>query len=169
VLFHIDGDRPWKEHEESENCAKFDELVRVTLPQVADRGRANAPRGKARAAANAEPSPALHLDRLLLIAPFRSIEAWLYQNIPVAIELCRRHHGGAHGGALQDWEGKREELDELPAPEDEVCLGKGHNLDLAKRGFPAAEVYAVKKSFAASVDRLRGCVALADALERTRA
>jgi hypothetical protein len=168
VLFHIDGDRTWADRATSENRAKFERMVQVALPQVVDRGRANGPRAKGRAQASADPPPPLHLDRLLLICPFRSIEAWLYQNVRAAIDVCRREHGASHVHALQEWEGRRHEIDELPAPEDVVCLKKKFNLELATRGFPAREVYEVKKSFAESVDRLMACSALARALEGTR-
>jgi len=167
VLFHIDGDRTWGERHTSENTAKFERLVRNALPQVADRGRANGPRTKVRAQTNADPPP-LHLEHLLLICPFRSIEAWLYQNLRAAIDICGREHRGAHVIELQAWEGQRGEFDELPAPEEVVCLRKTSNLELAERGFPAREVYEVKKSFAESVDRLRACGALSRALELTR-
>lgn len=168
VLFHIDGDRPWAERYTSENTAKFERLVRIALPQVADRGRANGPSAKARSQTNADPSPQLHLENLLMICPFRSIEAWLYQNLPAAIDICSREHRGAHVPELQAWDGRRGEIDELPAPEKVVCLGKVFNLELATRGFPAREAYEVKKSFAESVDRLRGCSTLSRALELTR-
>jgi hypothetical protein len=167
VLFHIDGDRTWGERHTSENTAKFERLVRNALPQVADRGRANGPRTKVRAQTNADPPP-LHLEHLLLICPFRSIEAWLYQNLRAAIDICGHEHRGAHVIELQAWEGQRGEFDELPAPEEVVCLRKTSNLELGERGFPAREVYEVKKSFAESVDRLRACGALSRALELTR-
>ena len=168
VLFHIDGDRPWGERHTSENTAKFERLVRMALPQVVDRGRANGPRTKARAQASADPPPLLHLEHLLLICPFRSIEAWLYQNLPAAIDLCSREHRGAHVTELQAWEERRGEFDELPAPAETVCLGKAFNLELATRGFPAHEAYKVNKSFTGSVDRLQSCRALSHALELTK-
>lgn len=167
VLFHIDGDRPWSERDTSENTAKFAQLVQIALPQVIDVARVNVARGRRHAEPNPVPPP-LHVERLLLLCPFRSIEAWLYQNVRAAIEICRREHRGEHMAALQDWEGRRTELDELPAPEKEVCLGKAHNRELATSGFPAQEAYDVGKSFAASVDRLVACDALGDALLRTR-
>ena len=167
VLFHIDGDRIWAERHTSENTAKFERLVRSKLLQVADRGRANGPRAKVRAQTSADPPPP-RLEHLLLICPFRSIEAWLYQNLRAAIDICGREHRGAHVTELQTWEGQRGELDELPAPEKVVCLRKAFNLELAGRGFPAREVYEVKKSFTESVDRLRNCGALSRALELTR-
>lgn len=167
VLFHIDGDRPWRERYTSENTEKFQKF-RATLPQVADRGRANNPRARANREAHDESPPELRLEHLILICPFRSIEAWLYQNVQVALDICTREHKGAHIAKLQGWEEQRAELDELPAPEKALCLGKMFNLELATRGFPACAAYDVKKSFAESVDRLRDCAALVEALELTR-
>lgn len=167
VLFHIDGDRPWSERHTSENAEKFQKF-RVTLPQVADRGRANNPRPRVDGTAHNESRPELHLENLILICPYRSIEAWLYQNLRVALDICNREHKGAHHAKLQVWEAQRAELDELPAPEKALCLEKAFNLELAARGFPAREAYDVKKSFADTVDRLRSCDALVRALEFTR-
>ena len=166
VLFHVDGDRTWSERHTSENIAKFERLIRTTLPQVVDRGRANSSRAKTRT--HAEPVPVLHLDHLILICPFRSIEAWLYQNLRRAVHICDREHRGQHVAELEGWESRRDELDELPSPEHALCLGKVFNLELATNGFPAQTAYDVKKSFAESVDRLAGCDALVRALEGTR-
>jgi hypothetical protein len=168
VLFHIDGDRPWNERHTSENLEKFERLVRARLPQVVDRGRVNSAKAKTHALADAEPPPTMRLEHLILICPFRSIEAWLYQNMAVALDICHREHQGAHSAELQAWEERREEIDELRAPEKSICLSKGFNLELATRGFPAQAAYDVRKSFAASVDRLSGCEALRSALELTR-
>jgi len=167
VLFHVDGDRTWSERHTSENAAKFERRIRTVLPQVVDRGRANAPRGKGRMAPSVAPPP-LPLDHLLLLCPFRSIEAWLYQNVQAALDICRREHQARHVADLQTWQGRRGDLDELPAPEKASCMGKAFNLELARNGFPAHEAYQVKKSFAESVDRLVACGALTVALERTR-
>lgn len=165
VLFHIDGDKPWKDRDESENVQKFHALREIDLPQVADRGRVHAPRGRAQP--TIEPPP-LHLDRLLLVAPFRSVEAWLYQNVRAAVEICRREHEGKHVDALQHWATHRGDLDELPMPDKTVCLDKDHNAELT-RGFPAQEAYDVQKSFAATVNGLVQCDALTAALARARA
>lgn len=168
VLFHIDGDRPWSERDQSENVEKFERVVRARLPQVVDRGRASSARARARAPADAEPPPVMRLEHLLLICPFRSIEAWLYQNVTVAMDICLREHRGAHATTLQAWEERREEIDELPAPEESICLAKTFNLELATRAFPAQAAYDVRKSFAESVDRLSACPTLLRALGLTR-
>ncbi|AUX43751.1 hypothetical protein SOCE26_052060 [Sorangium cellulosum] len=169
VVFHIDGDRPWSERSTSENLAKFDRRVLTVLPQVVERGHANAPRTRRKGKGGDEPpAPVLQLGHLLLVCPFRSIEAWLYQNVRRASEICRREHAGRHVGDIEAWEGKREELDELPAPDDVLCLKKAYNLELASHGFPTQLAYDARKSFAESVDRLSQCGALRAALERTR-
>jgi hypothetical protein len=169
VLFHIDGDRIWSDREASENTAKFERLIRSKLAQVIDRARASVARGRPPAESDANPPPpTLRLEHLLLLCPFRSIEAWLYQNLNAATDICNREHRGSHVAELQTWEQRRPELDELPAPEKALCLGKAFNLELATRGFPEREAYDVQKSFAASVDRLLGCEALSRALELTR-
>jgi hypothetical protein len=168
VLFHIDGDRVWSERHTSENVAKFEQLIRSTLPQVLERGRANSSRTQAGAQANADPLPVLQVEHLILLCPFRSIEAWLYQNLRAAIDICRREHKEAHVTELEAWEERRGELDELPAPQKALCLGKTFNLELATSAFPASRANDVKKSFAESVDRLAGCDALVRALDETR-
>lgn len=165
VMFHIDGDRPWNEHGASENIAKFEKLIRRVLPQVVDRGRANVSNATGRVPA--QPAASLQLDHLILICPFRSIEAWLYQNVPAAVAVCTREHGGRHVAELRTWEARRDALDELSAPDQAVCLGKAFNLELT-RGFPARATYDVNKSFARSVDRLKACRRLVVALEGTR-
>ena len=103
------------------------------------------------------------------MCPFRSIEAWLYQNLSTAIDICRREHGGRHVSDLQGWQDRRGEIDELPAPEKAVCLGKVFNLELATRGYPAREAYEVKKIVCRERGSPLGCSALRRALERTRA
>jgi hypothetical protein len=128
VLFHIDGDRIWSKRHSTENIAKFEKL-RTTLPQVAERGRVNNFRTKAQE--HTDSFPVLHLEHLLLICPFRSIEAWLYQNVRTAVNICHREHRGQHVADLESWESRREQLDELPTPEDVVCLRKKFNLELA--------------------------------------
>ncbi|WP_434048622.1 MULTISPECIES: hypothetical protein [Sorangium] len=169
VIFHIDGDRPWAARATSENLAKFDRQVLTQLPHVVERGRVHSPRTRLRAKGGDEPpAPVLPSEHLVLVCPFRSIEAWLYQNVRRASEICRREHGGRHVGDIEAWEGKREELDELPAPDQAFCLKKAYNRELASHGFPVQIAYDVRKSFAESVDRMGRCGALRTALERTR-
>lgn len=170
VIFHVDGDRPWAKRSTSENVAKFERLVVTALPHVVERGRATVRRARRSSGVSAEgdsAGPMLHIDRLLLLCPFRSIESWLYQNLDRAVQICRREHAGRHIEDLAGWSERRAELDELDPPEDHFCLRKDHNLELASRGFPADAVVLVGKSFARSVQRMRECADLEAALLRT--
>jgi len=158
VVFHVDGDQPWSKRAKSPQRDEFDQF-KVRVAQSADRGRARVANAR-RSTTKAESDAALelHIDRLVLLCPFRNIEAWLYQNVQCAIEICRRKHGGRHVEALRAWEAKRHELDELEPPElhgcFKDCVHKKHNHELASKGFPIRVAYDVKKSFAESADRL---------------
>jgi len=106
-----------------------------------------------------------------LVPPF--VPDSVVQALNASYEPRKPDHSFTHSelgllATLEAWEARRGELDELAAPEQAVCLGKKFNLELATRGFPADKAYDVKKSFAESVDRLRGCGALGSALELTR-
>ena len=150
VVFHIDGDRPWAEAKDSENVAKFQlfrEEIRRLLPPGGDH----------------------ELRRLLLFAPFYSIEAWLYQHVDRARALCEQYHRGEHLVAIEAWRGARGGLDELWKPKERHCLRGDHNLALAGPGFPAREILAVDKSFAATVRRWQLVGEFAAALALTSA
>lgn len=68
VLFHVDGDRIWKERDSCEHEEKFEQAIRLGVEQVLmDRGVPQADREAA-------------LFRLVLVMPFWCIEAWCYQN-----------------------------------------------------------------------------------------
>lgn len=150
VLFHIDGDRPWSEREASENRRQFEERivsrVEQLLPPDAREGS---------------------MKRLLLVMPFYSIEAWLYQNTQAAIRICHERYGGAHVDRFAAWRERRATLDELSQPKKEVCLHDRHNLELAREGFSPEEVYEAGASFTAAVDALLAAEDLLRAVEQT--
>lgn len=102
--------------------------------------------------------------RVLLLLPYYSIEAWLFQNTRVGRELCKKHHRGQHIASFDTWEQDRGVLDEVEKPKEVGCLNAGYYLDLATREYPSRSVYAARKSFAESVDRLSNCEALQSAL-----
>jgi hypothetical protein len=142
VVFHFDGDTPWAERERSENVRKFhDELVLGVRRVLRDCGL--------------EPERAERaLRRLVAFVPHYTLESWLYQNTAVAIALCQQRRTTDEVAVFEAWARDRPQLDEVEQPWKLVSLGKGHNAALAA-SFPANEVYAVGKSFAASVERLR--------------
>ncbi|MGK4006896.1 hypothetical protein WMF31_30010 [Sorangium sp. So ce1036] len=170
VAFHVDGDRRWAERASSENVPKFAEFVSTYVQPGIDnalrRQRARdalttSDQDIARAAAAA-------VARLLRLTPFRSIEAWLYQNTAEARRLCQVACG-RHVAKIDGWAADRGALDELEDPKAELCLGSEHHLDLAQRAFPADEVFEANKSYAAAVIGLLDCADLCAALARTHA
>ena len=165
VLFHVDGDRPWSERDESENVEKFGAFVVQYVEQSLDA----ALRRQKVAAADIDRERAAALSRLRRLTPFYSIEAWLYQNTAEARRLCE-DSCGRHLERIADWEADRGLLDEIEKPKDELCLQAAHNnYCLATAQFPAEEALRVDKSYAASVMHLLDCADLCAALERTRA
>jgi hypothetical protein len=162
VLYHIDGDRPWSEHESSENEHEF--KSRMLLPIEAG-VRAYFQRHPHDGAA----APSERMKRLRLLVPFYSIEAWLYQNTREASRLCEEGGCKQCPAKLSDWEKDRASLDEEVRPKDKLCFQDKHNAHLASPGFPAREVYDAGTSFARTVDGLLECDELTTALERTYA
>lgn len=155
VVFHIDGDVPWSQREHSQNRAQFAHF----LTEIAQ--KFEKPGHPGRSAAELQAALA---QRLLLLTPHYSIEAWLYQNTTCAIALCDAQYRGKDRQAFIEWEQQREKLDEEDRPKDRYVLADRHNRKLAETAYPAASVYAIGRSFTDSVDRLRGCVPLVIAL-----
>lgn len=157
VVFHIDGDRRWSERALSENRAKFDKVIAEKVREVL---------------AHEQPGwTSDDLDRcmtrLIVLVPFYSIEAWAYQNIRRARELCTRHHGGRHFDQFDEWERDRSAIDEIVKPKDVGCLQSKYNRDLAENAFPARKAYDAHASFWATVEALEACDDLRDALRDT--
>lgn len=156
VFFHVDGDRPWAERDKSENVAKFDAVVRTRVRQVL----------RAQKGATAE-SVEQRMRRLLLLAPFYSIEAWLYQNTTAAVRLCHEHHRGRDADRFQAWAQDRTALDDVMAPKKETCLAATHNLALAGTGFPSQAVRDAARSYARCAEVLEACAELVAILDAT--
>jgi hypothetical protein len=156
VLFHIDGDRTWAERASSENEAKFQPMVVDRVRRIL-RGRPGS------TAADAEE----RLRRLLLVMPFYSIEAWLFQHTAVAIRVCREKYQGRDVGRFEAWRQDRTKLDDETKPKETVCLKSAHNLECAGAGYPAQEVFDAGRSYAACVLRLQQCAELTALLDAT--
>ncbi len=156
VLYHIDGDRRWSDHESSENVNEFDKRI---LPRIK--------------AAIASKLPAAAVDermtRFRLLTPFYSIESWLYQNTREARQLCAEEGCGNCRPKLDAWEGHRASLDEVDQPKEALCLRDKHNAHLAASSFPSTAVYEAEASFTHAVMGLLECGELTSLLERTYA
>lgn len=154
VIVHVDGDRTYEQSKsgtESHNQARFEkDIVSKLRVSLQDR-------------------PEL-LERVVLMVPFYSIEAWLYQNTQEALRLYEQHYR-THTkdiAQLQDWQNDPSALDEVAQPKEKVSIGARFNRELASQRFPAQRVYEVEKSFHKSVERLRACAPLLAALLAVR-
>jgi hypothetical protein len=155
VAFHFDGDRPWSK--EPGDLRDYEKIRRIVIDRLAEPRRGD------------RTYPPERIERLLLVAPYWSIEAWLYQNTPVAKRICvREHPRGRHRNQFASWEHDRASLDEVEKPKERCCLGAKHNQELAETSFPARAVHEAGASFAATVERFRACAPLREALARAR-
>lgn len=159
VLFHIDGDRPFRDREGAENPRRFEDDIRVPVETLL-RERLTA---LGRAA-----DVAARLRHLVVVVPYYELEAWLYQNI----EEARKHCCGRpeHVALLNQWAAHRATLDEVPRPKKEAlpCIADRHNEALA-RGFDPDVVLAAGASYEAAVMHiLEHAPELVAALERTK-
>ncbi|HWN71018.1 MAG TPA: hypothetical protein VNM90_25420 [Haliangium sp.] len=157
VLFHIDGDRRWSERALSENRAQFKRVIEDKVREVL---------------AHEQPRwTSAELDRcmsrLIVLVPFYSIEAWVYQNIERGRALCRRHHGERHRHQFDGWERDRTAIDEIEKPKETGCLQSKFNRELAESAFPHQAACDAGASFQAAVQALAACEDLRDALRAT--
>lgn len=167
VVFHFDTDRVWAERDTSENRQKLESIIRERVRKIL-RGEATPPppfgRGSRRALTPEEIEAALA--RLLVLSPCYSIESWLYQSTQELLVHCQERHTSAeHVRCIESWSADRQLLDEVSQPKKALlpCIGDRHNEELAKT-FPAEEVWLAERSFFESVERMRACSALVEAL-----
>jgi hypothetical protein len=166
VLFHFDGDRTWAARETSENMEKFQKQVWERVRELVGSTLAKSQSGST--LQEAEARARARMARLKTVVPFYSMEAWLFQNTREAVRLCQEHYQGRDVSKFQEWAQDRTALDEVDQPKKKTCLGAAHNHDLASNGgFPAREVRAAGKSFAATVESLLQDAELREALART--
>lgn len=159
VFYHLDGDRPWSESKSGllcEHVGPFRDFIKKNIPILPARQSPNNSIEKLISAFDA---------RLVLIVPYYSIEAWLYQNFSTARKLCLLHHRGEHLQQIADLQSSPASLDDIVKPKESLCLKSKHNRQLAEDSFPAFLTYELKTSFAAAVDVLLDCSELMAALE----
>jgi hypothetical protein len=161
VLYHIDGDRRWSDHESSENVREFEKRILQPLKAAVSAGFQQ----------QKLPDNAVdeRMKRLRLLVPFYSIEAWLFQNAREARQLCATEGCGTCQPKLDAWEQDRPSLDEVEQPKEALCLRDKHNARLASSSYPADAVYKAEASFNHAVMGLLECNELTSLLERTYA
>jgi hypothetical protein len=171
VAFHFDTDRVWSERHKSKRQEKFEAIIRDGVRRIL--------RGEAPLPFPQRPPPTLTaeeietaLRRLIVLSPCYSIESWLYQATNALRAYCQAGHTPEehsrreeHLKLIESWSMDRTLLDEVSRPKDDVmqCVADHHNEELAKV-FPAEEVWLAERSFYESVERLRACPTLVEAL-----
>jgi len=155
VVFHVDGDRPWSQREDSENLQAFKQIIEIPVQQLLT----NYLKGDKQKAAKL-------MQRFFLMIPFYSIEAWLFQNSRTLRQICTEKYGGRDLELIEAWEAEPASLDEIIRPKLSICVGARHNLELAE-GFPAEKTYFAGCSYTSSMEHLMECDALEAALKAT--
>lgn len=161
VLFHFDGDRPWSQQNESDNANAFQSFVQSLRPLIE---RTLQQRGVSADEAAID----RRLRRICPVTPYYSIESWLYQNLEIVRDACRRGCG-RHLGVIKAWEDDRSLLDEVIKPKTQLCIGSTKNAELAEAFTSqlADQLYELEQSFHAAIELLGACPALPDALALT--
>ncbi len=134
VIFHIDADATWADRERAEYHRHLERFTR-DIRQLSGLGQ--------------------QLDHYFIPAvPFYEFESWAYANRPALLDLLT---DDADLAAVEAWLDDLTKLDEIPDIKDKLSIEGRHSHDLVnrRRGFPAAELAAAGKSYAATLDRLR--------------
>lgn len=158
VVLHFDGDLRWADSQGGMQGPNWEAFRERLLPRI-----------KLLLQQKNQPE---HIDKLLLLVPFRCMESWLYQNSETALRIY--HEGGSAPREdlrrfEEEWRQDPGQLEETErCPKDLVRIADRHNRRLAKEQFPAERVYQLGKSFAASVERMRACEPLLTALQTIR-
>jgi len=146
VLFHIDGDIPWSQGEggtRGPNLEAFERKLKPAMEAVlAMRQQSDC------------------LERFMLVVPYYSIEAWIFQNLEEAKALYMRHYPHGHEAVrlLEHYEGNRSDLEEACDLKERFRLLSQHRLHLVLTRWPSRKALNTRRSFALAVERLRACL-----------
>lgn len=170
VCYHYDGDQTWSSGSGSAHGPAFQDEIAAKVRTIVE---------DPALVATHRTTPPVGLDgealeramrRLIEVVPHYSVEAWLYQNTATARQACVELGDPPDLTAqIEMWAADRSLLDEIDRPKDNCGLGDRYNLKLATSAWPAAAVFAVEKSFHATVSRMKAAEDLVDALARTHA
>jgi hypothetical protein len=152
VMFHFDGDQPWANRAACTRFGRFQQEIVGPVREIIE--------GRHPGAAEEA------LQRLILVTPFYSMEAWLYQNADKLQRILTETYQGQDLPLAHSWQADDSLLDELLRPKECICARDRHNRELAS-GFPADKVYNVGKSYSETVERLLSCDSLTAALKKT--
>lgn len=135
VCFHFDGDTTWTSGK-SENLERFEEVIRAKVRAIV-RGELND---------QLDARVDYVMSKLVHVAPFYSIETWLFANV------ARLRKLGANEAILTEWEEDLAKLDAIEQPKRLVRVSPRDYPELA-RDLNAAALYQLESSFCATVNR----------------
>lgn len=153
VAFHYDGDRAWAHRGTCVHDSHFESNVRQRVQALLGNRMTSERLDEA-------------MSKLLVLKPFYCLEAWTYQNFSRARAICEELGNPAGSELLDAWEADPGLLDEVIGPPDIFPLKRHYNVELTERSYPAGRVYAIDKSFAATVNEALSCKPLLEALSR---
>jgi hypothetical protein len=158
VLYHVDGDEPWRKGAESENVRKFRDFIETDVRQHVEH----------RLRQSGKPAGEVALSQLLLMVPYYHLEAWLFQNTQAGRRLCVENERckGKHAELFGRWERDRTKLDEEVNPKKLVCFESEYNHRLAE-GLDVEAVYYAERSLHATVEEFMRREPLRRALKGT--
>ena len=134
-FFHVDGDTRWSERTESTHLSAFDRhIAQPVCTWLRD---------------NNTPDLNRTMSKLFLLMPHYSIEAWVYQNIERALEICHQRNFERDASRFRGWREARHAIDEVHQIKDNVSLAARFNADLSER-FPVNNALAAHTSFEAA-------------------
>jgi hypothetical protein len=160
VLYHIDGDRTWRDRGESENLRKFREFIETDVRQFVEHRRRQMGR---------DVDGEFSLAQLLVMVPFYSLEAWGFQSTQLGRRLCLEHEAcdGSHVALFDAWEKDRTALDDVLKPKEQICFKGKHNHRLAE-SLEVDAVYYAERSLHDTVNDFMQREPLLRALALTR-
>lgn len=142
VIFHFDGDTPYRERTASPNLEQFSRQIVEPVSQLLRQKRT-------------DQEAARIAQKLIVYIPHYCVEAWTYYNLPVLEETCRARVGARDDSILAAWKATPSEIEEVEQPWSMVSAGKDHNRALAERAYPAAVAFDAGKSFSDTVVSLQ--------------
>jgi len=152
-MFHYDGDCAWEHRSTCVHDPHFETNVRQRVHAILSSHVATDKLDEV-------------MSKLLVLRPFYCLEAWTYQNFARARSICAELGKPPGSELLDDWEAEPGLLDEVVGLPGVFPLKKHYNVELTATGYPADRVYAIGKSFTASVEAALSCKPLLDALSQ---
>lgn len=160
VVWHIDGDCTWSEHTSNDplklTLQKFDHVIKERVRNQLRRQKPDM----------AEDAIDVCLNKLILLRPHYSIEAWLYQAIDPLLKLYVTNGQSSHPDTIQLREVYQHDpssLEEVPKIKDKFWVRSAFNLELASH-VKGQVLQNAQKSLAQAVQDLKQAPGLLAAL-----